>query len=99
MRTGALAAGGSQLEEGIHLFLKQQNSMIAGRKVELIIADTGGNPVLNMYIRKVERKDGQLVSFIVETLPEVSQFWTFDPKAFLAAPTYSRDVPAAKYPE
>src|SRR5512140_3461750 len=44
VRTGALAAGGRQMEEGIQLFLKERNNMIAGRKVELIIADTGGNP-------------------------------------------------------
>src|SRR5262245_61622957 len=43
-RTGALAAGGKQMEEGILLFLKERNNTIAGRKVELIIADTGGNP-------------------------------------------------------
>ena len=44
VRTGALAAGGRQMEEGIQLFLKERNNIIAGRKVELIIADTGGNP-------------------------------------------------------
>src|SRR4029453_16636757 len=44
VRTGALAAGGKQMEEGILLFLKERNNTIAGRKVELIIADTGGNP-------------------------------------------------------
>src|SRR5215831_17129502 len=44
VRTGALAAGGRQMEEGIQLFLKERNSTIAGRKVELFIADTGGNP-------------------------------------------------------
>jgi len=44
VRTGALAAGGRQMEEGIQLFLKERNYTIAGRKVELIIADTGGNP-------------------------------------------------------
>ncbi|TMH56483.1 MAG: ABC transporter substrate-binding protein, partial [Betaproteobacteria bacterium] len=44
VRTGALAAGGRQMEEGIQLFLKERNNTIAGRKVELIIADTGGNP-------------------------------------------------------
>lgn len=44
VRTGALAAGGKQMEQGIELFLKQRNNMIAGRKVELFIADTGGNP-------------------------------------------------------
>src|SRR5262249_7087819 len=44
VRTGPLAAGGKQMEEGIQLFLKEHNNTIAGRKVELIIADTGGNP-------------------------------------------------------
>src|SRR5262245_988054 len=44
VRTGPLAAGGKQMEEGILLFLKERNNAIAGRKVELIIADTGGNP-------------------------------------------------------
>src|SRR5579859_5708447 len=44
VRTGPLAAGGKQMEEGIQLFLKERNRTIAGRKVELVIADTGGNP-------------------------------------------------------
>ncbi|MDB5947184.1 MAG: Extracellular ligand-binding receptor [Ramlibacter sp.] len=61
--------------------------------------DEYGKPVMNMYIRKVERKDGQLVNAIVETIPSVTQFWTYDPKAFLAMPAYSRDMPAARYLE
>src|SRR5436305_15149428 len=44
VRTGPLAAGGKQMEQGIQLFLKERNNTIAGRKVELFIADTGGNP-------------------------------------------------------
>src|SRR5258708_981018 len=44
VRTGPLAAGGAQMEQGILLFLKERNNAIAGRKVELSIADTGGNP-------------------------------------------------------
>lgn len=58
--------------------------------------DEYSKPVLNIYIRKVERKDGQLVNSIVETFPEVSQFWTYEPRAFLAMPAYSRESPAAK---
>ena len=46
VRSGPLAAGGKQMEEGIQLFLKERNHTLAGRKVELIIADTGGNPAL-----------------------------------------------------
>lgn len=58
--------------------------------------DEYSKPVMNMYIRKVERKNGQLVNTIVETFPSVSQFWTYEPKAFLAMPAYSRESPAAR---
>src|SRR6202171_3199796 len=45
VRTGPLAAGGRQMEDGIQIFLKERNYTIAGRKVDLTTADTGGNPV------------------------------------------------------
>lgn len=64
-----------------------------------IRVDEYGKPILNIYIRKVERKDGALVNTIVETIPEVSQFWRYDPKQFMSAPPYSRDYPTAKYVE
>jgi branched-chain amino acid transport system substrate-binding protein len=44
VKTGPLAAGGIQMEQGTLLFLKDRNNTIAGRKVELVVADTGGNP-------------------------------------------------------
>ena len=40
--------------------------------------------------------DGRLVNAIIETYPDVSQFWKYDPQAFLAAPVYSRDSPPAR---
>ncbi|HXD50526.1 MAG TPA: ABC transporter substrate-binding protein [Burkholderiales bacterium] len=58
--------------------------------------DEYGKPVLNIYIRKVERKDGQLVNTTLETIPSVSQFWKYAPKEFLKNPVYSRDYPPAK---
>jgi branched-chain amino acid transport system substrate-binding protein len=58
--------------------------------------DEYGNPIFNVYIRKVERKDGRLVNSVIHTYPNVSQFWSYDPKAFLANPVYSRDFPPAK---
>src|SRR5581483_128910 len=44
VKTGPLAAGGIHAEEGITAFLKDKNFTLAGRKVDLIVADTGGNP-------------------------------------------------------
>jgi branched-chain amino acid transport system substrate-binding protein len=58
--------------------------------------DALGNPVMNVYIRKVERKNGKLVNTVVKTYPNVSQFWTYSQKDFLASPVYSRDYPQAK---
>jgi branched-chain amino acid transport system substrate-binding protein len=61
-----------------------------------ISIDEFGKPVLNIYVRKVERKGGRLVNSIVATYPKVTQFWTFEQRKFLSAPVYSRDYPALK---
>src|SRR5437870_1381685 len=44
VRTGPLAAGGRQMEEGINLFLKERNNTLAGRKVQIFFGDTAGQP-------------------------------------------------------
>ena len=58
--------------------------------------DAYGNVVGNVYIRKVERKEGRLVNSVIHTYPNVSQFWTYKPEEFLKNPVYSRDFPPAK---
>ena len=55
-----------------------------------------GNVVGTVFIRKCERKNGQLVNTVIKRYPDVGQFWTYDEKAFLAAPVYARDQPPAK---
>jgi branched-chain amino acid transport system substrate-binding protein len=55
-----------------------------------------GNVIGNVFIRRCERKDGKLVNTVIKTYPNVSQFWTYEEKDFLANPVYSRDYPAAK---
>jgi branched-chain amino acid transport system substrate-binding protein len=55
-----------------------------------------GNVVGNIFIRKVERKDGKLVNTILKTYPNVSQFWTYDETKYLAAPVYTRDAAPVK---
>src|SRR4051812_32799341 len=44
VKTGPLAQGGIQMEQGLTVFLKDRGATLAGRKVEMISADTGGNP-------------------------------------------------------
>ena len=59
--------------------------------------DAYGNPVYDVYIRKVEKNaEGKYWNVPVETYPEVSQFWTYDPEEYLKAPAFSRDYQGVK---
>ena len=78
--------------------------LAALRKVDLsdvprgpLKMDAYGNPVENIYVRKVEKVNGRLQNTVIHTFPSVSQFWTFDPQQFLKEPVYSRDYPGCKY--
>jgi branched-chain amino acid transport system substrate-binding protein len=77
--------------------------MDALRKVELkdvprggFKLDSYGNPVQNVYIRKVERVGGELQNSVIHTYPNVSQFWKYKPEDFLKQPVYSREFPPLK---
>ena len=82
--------------ENKELFMKT----VRGVKVDTcrgpVQFDKFGNVVGNIYIRKVERKDGRLVNHVIHTYPNVSQFWKYKPEEFLKNPVYSRDWPPAK---
>ena len=41
VKTGPLAAGGVHIEEGITAYLKDKNFTLSGRKIDLIVSDTG----------------------------------------------------------
>jgi branched-chain amino acid transport system substrate-binding protein len=93
----ALMATGGDVENGEKL-------LGALRRVDLSDAPRGpirfddyGNPVENIYVRKVERVGGQLQNTVIYTFPNVSQFWTFKPEEFLRNPVYSRDYPPCKH--
>jgi branched-chain amino acid transport system substrate-binding protein len=58
--------------------------------------DHFGNVIGTVYIRRVVKQDGKLAQHTIKTYPNVSQFWTFDEKWFLAQPVYSRDYPPLK---
>lgn len=59
--------------------------------------DAYGNAIGSVFIRRCERKDGKLVNTTLKTYENISQFWTYDQKTFLAEPVYNRDYPPAKY--
>ena len=78
--------------------------LAAFRKIEIPNAPRGpvkldeyGNPLQNIYVRRVERKDGELWNSVIHTFPAVSQFWKYKPDEFLKQPVYDRNVPACKH--
>src|SRR5216684_8139519 len=91
----ALNAIGGNVEDK-NLLMKTLKSLKAETVRGPVSFDEYGNVIGNVYIRKVERKDGRLVNSVIHTYPNVSQFWTYDPKEFLKNPVYSRDFPPAK---
>jgi branched-chain amino acid transport system substrate-binding protein len=74
------------------------------RKVEIpdaprgpIRVDKWGNPIQNIYVRKVERIGGKLQNTVIHTFPGISQFWTYNPDEYLKTPLYVRDYPPCKH--
>jgi len=74
------------------------------RKVEIpdsprgpVKLDAHGNPIHNIYVRKVEKKDGELWNTVIHTFPAVGQFWKYKPEEFLKQPVYDRNYPPCKY--
>ena len=87
------ATGGNAEREALMAALHRTNVQTARGPVKF---DEYGNVVGDVYIRRVERKDGRLVNAVVKTYPGVSQFWNIGAKQFLANPVYSRDWPPAR---
>ena len=44
VKSGPLASGGLDMERALQMYLRERNNMLAGRKVELFVADSGGVP-------------------------------------------------------
>jgi branched-chain amino acid transport system substrate-binding protein len=55
-----------------------------------------GNVIGDFFIRHLEKANGKYINKTVKTYHNVSQFWTYDEKKFLAAPVYSRNYPPLK---
>ncbi|WP_158807201.1 ABC transporter substrate-binding protein [Beijerinckia sp. L45] len=59
--------------------------------------DAYGNPVYDVFIRKVVKNaDGKYWNVPVDTYPQVSQFWKYDPATYMKQPAYSRDFQGIK---
>lgn len=59
--------------------------------------DDYGNPIYDVYIRRVEKNaDGKYWNVPLETYPNVSQFWKYNPAEYLKSPPFSRDYQGIK---
>ena len=67
VKTGPLASGGIQMEQGLTLYLKDRNNVLAGRPVQLFTADTGGVPA-NTRTKTQELVEQDNVSVIIGPL-------------------------------
>jgi branched-chain amino acid transport system substrate-binding protein len=93
----ALDKVGGKVED-TDAFLKALRSVsIADAPGGPIRLDKYGQPVHNIYIRRVERRDGRLQNVVVHTIENVSQFWTYPEEQFLKQPPYSRAYPECKH--
>jgi len=85
--------------------VENKDALLAAlKKVEITDAPRGpvrldahGSPVQNIYIRKVEKKEGELWNTVIHTFPNVSEFWKYKPEDFLKQPVYDRNYPPCKY--
>jgi branched-chain amino acid transport system substrate-binding protein len=92
----ALAKTGGKIDDKKAFMAAIQGISLADTPRGPFHFDEYGNAVGPVFIRRCERKNGKLVNTVIKTYPDVSQFWTYDPKKFLSQPVYSRDYPPAK---
>jgi branched-chain amino acid transport system substrate-binding protein len=61
--------------------------------------DEYGNVIISAYICEVKKIGDRYANSVIKTYPNVTQFWTYDPKWYLAQPVYSREYPPSRYLE
>jgi branched-chain amino acid transport system substrate-binding protein len=92
----ALKATGGRTDDAAAFLKAMQEVRLTHGPIGAVKLDEYGTPILDIHIRKVARVNGKLVNTIVKTYPQVSQFWTTDPKEAVKRPIFSRDFPVSK---
>jgi len=92
----ALAKTGGRIDDRDAVMMALRQVSLTDTPRGPIRLDELGNPICNVYLCEVRRRGDRLVNEIIKTYPDVSQFWTYDPKWYLAQPVYSRDYPPLK---
>ena len=92
----ALEATGGDIEDAGKFLAALRKVNLADAARGPIRFDDYGNPIQNVYVRKVEKVGGRLQNTVIHTFPNVSQFWTYNPAEFLKQPVYDRNTPPCK---
>ena len=92
----ALKTTGGKTENAATFLKAMHDVRLTQGPIGPVRLDQYGTPILDIHIRKVARVNGKLTNTIVKTYPQVSQFWTYDPKKFIEQPVFSRDFPPSK---
>jgi branched-chain amino acid transport system substrate-binding protein len=92
----ALAKTDGKSDDPAALIAAMRSVKLADTPRGPISFDDHNNIVCDIYIRRIEKAGGKMVNKTIKTYHGVSQFWTYDPKWFLAQPVYSRDYPPLK---
>jgi branched-chain amino acid transport system substrate-binding protein len=95
--TEAIKAVGGKVDDRAALLAALRKVHISDTARGPLSVDGHGNPVQNIYIRKVERVAGRLQNTVIATYPAVSQFWKYKPEEYLKQPLYGRDFPPCKF--
>jgi branched-chain amino acid transport system substrate-binding protein len=93
----ALEAIGGDAENAERLAGALRKAELADTPRGPIRFDEYGNPIQNIYVRKVERVGGRLQNSVIHTFENVSQFWTYKPDEYLKNPVYDRSFPPCKH--
>ena len=84
--SSAIQAVKGRVEDRAALMAALRATDIKGSPRGPVRIDPYGNPIENIYIRKVERVNGKLQNTVIFTYAEVSQFWKYRPAEFLKQP-------------
>jgi branched-chain amino acid transport system substrate-binding protein len=86
----ALASSGGNLGDKGALMAALRHAKVDNSPFGSFQLDDWGNAVLDVYVRKLQRSDGRMMNLVVDEYKNVTQFWTYDPTAYLARPPYGR---------
>jgi len=88
----AIEKAGGNVEDQ-EAFRKALGSVDYQGAVSRITFDEYQQAKMDIFINEVKFVNGEWRNVIIETYPQVSQFWTYDPEEFQKQPSYNRDFP------